>query len=60
MKESLYSKDKTFGLKNKKGAKQQKFIQTVQLQMTQQGKSAKQVIYLFLGLFYTIIYLTFI
>jgi len=35
--------DKTFGLKNKKGAKQQKFIQTVHQQVTQQGKTAKQV-----------------
>lgn len=35
--------DKTFGLKNKKGAKQQKFIQTVQQQVTQQGKTAKQL-----------------
>ncbi len=29
--------DKTFGLKNKKGAKQQKFIQQVQKQVTQKG-----------------------
>lgn len=43
---SLYLQDKTFGLKNKKGAKQQKFIQTVQVQVNQQGKTAKQVIYL--------------
>lgn len=35
--------DKTFGLKNKKGAKQQKFIQTVQVQVNQQGKTAKQL-----------------
>jgi len=34
--------DKTFGLKNKKGSKQQKFIQQVQHQVTQGGKSAKQ------------------
>lgn len=30
--------DKTFGLKNKKGAKQQKFIQTVQKQVSQKGQ----------------------
>ena len=36
--------DKTFGLKNKKGSKQQKFIQQVQHQVTQGGKSAKQVV----------------
>ena len=35
--------DKTFGLKNKKGSKQQKFIQQVQHQVTQGGKTAKQV-----------------
>ncbi|ESO10653.1 hypothetical protein HELRODRAFT_72073 [Helobdella robusta] len=35
--------DKTFGMKNKKGAKQQKFIQTVQQQVSQMGKSAKQI-----------------
>jgi len=35
--------DKTFGLKNKKGSKQQKFIQHVQHQVTQGGKTAKQV-----------------
>lgn len=35
--------DKTFGLKNKKGSKQQKFIQQVQHQVTQGGKSAKQL-----------------
>ncbi|CAG2120782.1 unnamed protein product, partial [Medioppia subpectinata] len=29
--------DKTFGLKNKKGTKQQKFIQQVQHQVKQQG-----------------------
>lgn len=29
--------DKTFGLKNKKGAKQQKFIQQVQKQVSQKG-----------------------
>jgi len=36
--------DKTFGLKNKKGSKQQKFIQQVQHQVTQGGKTAKQVL----------------
>ena len=30
-------KDKTFGLKNKKGSKQQKFIQTVQKQVSNMG-----------------------
>lgn len=35
--------DKTFGLKNKKGSKQQKFIQHVQHQVTQGGKTAKQL-----------------
>ena len=30
-------------MKNKKGAKQQKFIQTVQQQVSQMGRSAKQV-----------------
>jgi len=35
---SKQADDKTFGLKNKKGAKQQKFVQTVQ----QQAKSAAQ------------------
>jgi hypothetical protein len=35
--------DKTFGLKNKKGSKQQKFIQHVQTQVTQAGKTAKQL-----------------
>lgn len=35
--------DKTFGLKNKKGGKQQKFIQQVQKQVVQGNKSAKQV-----------------
>ncbi|VDO90731.1 unnamed protein product [Schistosoma margrebowiei] len=34
--------DKTFGMKNKKGAKQQKFIQQVQKQVTQGNKSAKE------------------
>ncbi|OON21677.1 hypothetical protein X801_02423 [Opisthorchis viverrini] len=35
--------DKTFGLKNKKGAKQQKFIQQVQKQVTHGNKSAKEL-----------------
>ncbi|CAH8466090.1 unnamed protein product [Heterobilharzia americana] len=35
--------DKTFGMKNKKGAKQQKFIQQVQKQVTQGNKSAKEL-----------------
>ncbi|KRZ45170.1 ADP-ribosylation factor-like protein 1, partial [Trichinella pseudospiralis] len=35
--------DKTFGLKNKKGAKQQKFIKMVTHQMKNQGKSMSQV-----------------
>ncbi|THD28795.1 Zinc finger CCCH domain-containing protein 15 [Fasciola hepatica] len=35
--------DKTFGLKNKKGAKQQKFIQHVQKQVTLGNKSAKDL-----------------
>ncbi|KAF8566684.1 hypothetical protein P879_08749 [Paragonimus westermani] len=35
--------DKTFGLKNKKGGKQQKFIQHVQLQVTQGNKTAKEL-----------------
>ncbi|CAH8446776.1 unnamed protein product [Dicrocoelium dendriticum] len=35
--------DKTFGLKNKKGAKQQKFIQQVQKQVVQGNKSAKEL-----------------
>ncbi|CAI2725231.1 unnamed protein product [Schistosoma spindalis] len=34
--------DKTFGMKNKKGAKQQKFIQQVQKQVTQGNRSAKE------------------
>lgn len=38
--------DKTFGLKNKKGAKQQKFIQQVQKQVTLGNKSAKDVCFL--------------
>ena len=33
--------DKTFGLKNKKGAKQQKFIQQVQKQVSQKGVQSK-------------------
>ena len=37
--------DKTFGIKNKKGSKQQKFIQTVQQQVTMGGKTAKQVVF---------------
>ena len=41
--------DKTFGLKNKKGSKQQKFIQQVQHQVTQGGKSAKQVLIITMG-----------
>ncbi|RTG84373.1 uncharacterized protein DC041_0007528 [Schistosoma bovis] len=35
--------DKTFGMKNKKGAKQQKFIQQVQKQVTQGNRSAKEL-----------------
>jgi len=34
--------DKTFGIKNKKGAKQQKFIQQVQVQVKNQGISKEQ------------------
>lgn len=33
----LYFQDKTFGLKNKKGAKQQKFIQQVEKQVKSGG-----------------------
>ena len=41
----LFLQDKTFGLKNKKGAKQQKFIQQVQHQVKSSGinKTAKQL-----------------
>lgn len=35
--------DKTFGLKNKKGAKNQKFIQQVQNQVQNAGKSAREL-----------------
>ncbi|PAA64771.1 hypothetical protein BOX15_Mlig016780g2 [Macrostomum lignano] len=35
--------DKTFGLKNKKGAKQQKFVQQVSKQVTLGNKSAREV-----------------
>lgn len=35
--------DKTFGLKNKKGAKNQKFIAQVQNQVQNAGKSAREV-----------------
>jgi len=34
--------DKTFGIKNKKGAKQQKFIQQVQVQVKNQGMNKEQ------------------
>ena len=37
--------DKTFGLKNKKGAKNQKFIAQVQNQVQNAGKSAREVRY---------------
>ncbi len=37
--------DKTFGLKNKKGAKNQKFISQVQNQVQNAGKSAREVCY---------------
>lgn len=37
------SQDKTFGLKNKKGAKNQKFIAQVQNQVQNAGKSAREV-----------------
>ena len=36
-----FVKDKTFGLKNKKGAKQQKFIQQVQKQVSTKGVQNK-------------------
>lgn len=36
-------KDKTFGLKNKKGAKTQKFIQQVQHQVKQGGQNPRKV-----------------
>ena len=39
----MCAQDKTFGIKNKKGSKQQKFIQTVTQQVTVGGKTAKQV-----------------
>jgi hypothetical protein len=35
--------DKTFGLKNKKGAKNQKFIAQVENQVKNAGKSAREV-----------------
>jgi len=35
--------DKTFGLKNKKGAKQQRFIQQVQVQVKNSGKNKEQL-----------------
>jgi len=35
--------DKTFGLKNKKGAKNQKFIAQVQNQVQNAGKSAREI-----------------
>ncbi|CAF4669834.1 unnamed protein product [Rotaria socialis] len=37
--------DKTFGLKNKKGTKNQKFIAQVQNQVQNAGKSAREVRY---------------
>ena len=36
-KKTSLNKDKTFGLKNKKGSKQQKFIQTIQKQVNNIG-----------------------
>ena len=38
----LILQDKTFGLKNKKGSKQQKFIQTVQKQVSNMGSQNKR------------------
>lgn len=41
---NYFSQDKTFGMKNKKGTKQQKYVKMVQQQVMQGGpKSAKQV-----------------
>lgn len=37
----LFLQDKTFGLKNKKGAKQQRFIQQVQHQVKSGGNAKK-------------------
>lgn len=42
--------DKTFGLKNKKGSKNQKFIAQVQNQVQNAGKSAREVCYLLIKL----------
>jgi hypothetical protein len=38
-----FPQDKTFGLKNKKGGKQQKFIHHVQKQVTHGNKSGREV-----------------
>lgn len=45
----IYFQDKTFGLKNKKGAKQQKFIQQVQNQV-KFGNNPKKVTFEFIYL----------
>lgn len=39
----LFFKDKTFGIKNKKGAKQQKFIQQVEKQVKSGGVNPRKV-----------------
>lgn len=40
---TFFPQDKTFGLKNKKGAKQQKFIKNVTQQVKYGQQSARQV-----------------
>lgn len=42
--------DKTFGLKNKKGAKNQKFIQQVQHQVKTGNQSARKVLYVLISI----------
>ncbi|XP_036831220.1 zinc finger CCCH domain-containing protein 15-like [Oncorhynchus mykiss] len=39
----MHQTDKTFGLKNKKGAKQQKFIKTVTHQVKHEQQNGRQV-----------------
>jgi hypothetical protein len=42
---SPYLKDKTFGLKNKKGKKQQEFVKAVQNQMRQPTSNEEKKVY---------------
>ena len=41
--DSFFSQDKTFGIKNKKGAKQQKFIQQVEKQVKSGGVNPRKL-----------------